>query len=117
MNPWFFPSAERYKAELENVGFHVEYIESFSRPTPLTSGLGKWLNIFANSIVSNLTDYQRKKFLKEVENISVGSSSAVLPKIFLKKLSTVFFSSFAILSFDIPYLDLAPLSAYASSID
>ena len=38
-----------------------------SRPTPLTSGLGKWLNIFANSIVSNLTDYQRKKFLKEVE--------------------------------------------------
>ena len=67
VNPWFFPSAERYKAELENVGFHVEYIESFSRPTPLTSGLGKWLNIFANSIVSNLTDYQRKKFLKEVE--------------------------------------------------
>lgn len=66
-NPWFFPSAKFYKEELEKGGFNVDYIELIPRPTPLSSGVGEWLRIFANGIASHLRDAQKGSFLKEVE--------------------------------------------------
>ena len=66
-NPWYFPSVEEYQSLLEKAGFHVESIELASRPTPLTSGLDKWLEIFADSIVSHLSDDQKRCFFNAVK--------------------------------------------------
>lgn len=69
VNPWFFPTAEFYKAQLEKVGFKVNYIELIPRPTPLTSGVSEWLKLFANGIVSDLTEDQKNTFLEKVETL------------------------------------------------
>ncbi len=66
-NPWYFPSAEEYQALLKKAGFHVEKIELVSRPTPLASGLDKWLEIFADSIASQLSDEQKRLFFNGVK--------------------------------------------------
>ena len=68
-NPWFFPNAERYKAQLEDSGFQVSYIELIARPTPLDSGVMEWLKIFSNGITAGLNAEQREKFLTEVEEL------------------------------------------------
>ncbi len=65
-NPWFFPSADFYKERLESAGFKVDSIELIPRPTPLDSGVGEWLKIFANGIVGDLDDEQKVQFLSEV---------------------------------------------------
>ncbi len=69
VNPWFFPAAEFYKSQLEKAGFRVNYIELIPRPTPLASGVSEWLKLFANGIVSHLTEDQKKLFLKKVERL------------------------------------------------
>lgn len=66
-SPWYFPSVEEYQALLEKAGFSVESIELIPRPTPLASGLDKWLEIFAESIVSQLTAEQKTRFFTEVK--------------------------------------------------
>ena len=67
-HPWYFPTPEQYRALLEKHGFKVKNIELISRPTPLNSGLEKWLEIFANSITGHLTPEQNKVFLVAVTN-------------------------------------------------
>jgi len=67
-SPWFFPGIEKYKALLEKEGFDVNAIELIVRPTPLTSGISKWLEIFAEGITANLTTEQRKVFINLVED-------------------------------------------------
>jgi 2-isopropylmalate synthase len=66
--PWFFPSAEEYKGFLESSGFKVNYIELIPRPTPLKSGIEKWLEIFAEDITKNLSSDQKAVFLGSVKN-------------------------------------------------
>jgi 2-isopropylmalate synthase len=65
--PWFFPSVEEYQVLLEQAGFHVKYIELIARPTPLKSGVEKWLEIFAEGITSHLRQEQRTAFLRSVK--------------------------------------------------
>lgn len=60
--PWFFPSAEEYQRLLEQAGFHAKYIELITRPTPLKSGVEKWLEIFAEGITSHLSQEQKTAF-------------------------------------------------------
>ncbi len=66
--PWYFPSADEYKNLLESSGFSVNYIERIQRPTPLISGIEKWLEIFANGITSHLGREQKSIFLKSVKD-------------------------------------------------
>ncbi|MFZ3037412.1 MAG: class I SAM-dependent methyltransferase [Rugosibacter sp.] len=66
--PWFFPSVEEYQGLLEQAGFHVKYIELIPRPTPLKSGVEKWLEIFAEGITSHLSQEQKTVFLGSVKN-------------------------------------------------
>ena len=65
--PWFFPSVEEYQGLLEQAGFHVKYIELIARPTPLKSGVEKWLEIFAEGITSHLSQEQQTAFLRLVK--------------------------------------------------
>jgi SAM-dependent methyltransferase len=64
--PWFFPAIEEYKLLLEKGGFEVKYIGLIPRPTPLKSGIEKWLEIFAEGITSHLNADQKKQFLIDV---------------------------------------------------
>lgn len=66
-NPWYFPSVEEYQTLLEKAGFSVESIKLIPRPTPLVSGLDKWLEIFTDSIVSQLSAEQKTRFFTEVK--------------------------------------------------
>ncbi|HEX3537905.1 MAG TPA: methyltransferase domain-containing protein [Stellaceae bacterium] len=45
-NPWYFPSAEAYRARLEGAGFAVREIAIIPRPTHLTGGIEAWLDAF-----------------------------------------------------------------------
>ncbi len=46
-DPWFFPTADEYRALLEAQGFEVESIVLFPRPTPLPGDISGWLETFA----------------------------------------------------------------------
>ncbi|MFK5951215.1 MAG: methyltransferase domain-containing protein [Methylococcales bacterium] len=75
-NPWYFPDAKGYRAELQDNGFVVNYIELIPRPTPLQSGAREWLKIFSKGITKNLSPSQLEQFLGEVERL-------VSPKLFI----------------------------------
>lgn len=66
-NPWFFPSVDEYKYLLEQEGFVVKYIALIPRPTPLKSGVRKWLEIFAGGITNHLSLEQKNVFVVAVE--------------------------------------------------
>lgn len=67
-HPWYFPSLESYTDLLLEHGFRVDNIELFKRPTPLKSGVEKWLQIFANGIIHQLTSEQKEIFFESVIN-------------------------------------------------
>ena len=68
IHPWFFPSPKDYQHLLEQHGFEVKTIILTPRPTPLNSGLGKWLEIFADSITRHLQAEQNAIFLSAVKD-------------------------------------------------
>jgi SAM-dependent methyltransferase len=47
VDPWFFPTAEEYRARLEFGGFVVDELDLFPRVTPLPTGIDGWLETFA----------------------------------------------------------------------
>ena len=64
--PWYFPTTDEYGALLEDNGFKVDKIELVERPTPLDSGMSKWLELFTAGITKMLSENDRKHFLKDV---------------------------------------------------
>ena len=76
-NPWNFPKDSDYKQLLIDNGFNVEYIKLIPRPTKIDD-ISNWLDIFANGIISHLTEEQQNLFKKEVREI-------LKPKIYSKK--------------------------------
>ncbi|MFZ2452717.1 MAG: methyltransferase domain-containing protein [Methylovulum miyakonense] len=66
VNPWYFPEPDEYQQLLEQAGFTVRHIQLIPRPTPLASGIGKWLEIFAEGITHALPPAQKAAFLQEV---------------------------------------------------
>jgi hypothetical protein len=44
--PWFFPTADAYRARLERHGFVVDRIAQFPRPTSLPGEIDGWLQTF-----------------------------------------------------------------------
>lgn len=45
--PWFYPSPQAYAERLEKHGFKVDRMILFPRPTPLPTGMERWLETFA----------------------------------------------------------------------
>lgn len=66
LDPWYFPTADAYKARLENAGFIVTHIEQIERPTPLPNELQNWLDTFAEPFLSVLPAADRAAFKDEV---------------------------------------------------
>jgi trans-aconitate methyltransferase len=52
--PWFYPTAEEYRAILESAGFRVERIGLYPRPTPLPTGMEGWLKTFRKPFFDRL---------------------------------------------------------------
>lgn len=67
VNPWYFPTAEEYRARLEARGFAVRSIALFPRPTPLPGDVTGWLETFAESFTSALPAAERRTFLREMQ--------------------------------------------------
>jgi SAM-dependent methyltransferase len=58
-SPWYFPSAQAYRAKLERAGFMVEEIRIVPRPTVLISGIEPWLDNFAEDFLGLLSEPDR----------------------------------------------------------
>ena len=58
-NPWYFPSAEGYRARLEAAGFRVEQIDIIPRPTYLATGIEPWLDAFCEPFLKALPEGDR----------------------------------------------------------
>jgi SAM-dependent methyltransferase len=65
-DPWFFTTAEDYRARLERGGFVVDSIAVFPRPTPLPGDIAGWLETFAQSFSHALPAAERTGYLAEV---------------------------------------------------
>lgn len=69
--PWYFPSIGQYATLLEQHGLTVDLALCFDRPTPLEAGeqgFQRWLNTFANGILSVLTPAEREEVLSFMEH-------------------------------------------------
>ena len=64
--PWYFPTAQEYRARIEKAGFRVEYIALIPRPTPLPTGMRGWLETFALPFTKLVPEQERGAFLDEV---------------------------------------------------
>jgi trans-aconitate methyltransferase len=65
-HPWYFPTDDDYRSELEAEGLEVETIALIPRPTPLPTSMGDWLEIFAGPFMAELPEDERPGFLAEV---------------------------------------------------
>lgn len=65
-DPWYFPTAEAYRAKLEARGFRVRSIELFQRPTPLPGPMTDWLDTFAGTFLDPLPAGARDAVKAEV---------------------------------------------------
>lgn len=65
-NPWFFPTADAYRALLEARGFAVVNIERFARPTALPGDIRGWLEAFGAPLLGDLAEAVRRDVTKDV---------------------------------------------------
>lgn len=71
--PWYFPTAEEYRALLEAHGFTVESIALLPRPTGLPTGMAGWLDTFAAPMTRHLPESERGPALAEAERLLAPS--------------------------------------------
>lgn len=67
-DPWYFPTADDYRARLEAAGFSVARIEKFPRPTPLPGDVEGWLRTFAQAFLEAVPQGEREAVLAEVQD-------------------------------------------------
>jgi SAM-dependent methyltransferase len=67
--PWYFPTADEYRALLEAHGFAVDSIALLPRPTPLPTGIAGWLATFGAPFMRALPEDGRGAALAEVERL------------------------------------------------
>lgn len=70
-SPWYFPSIGEYATKLEKHGFEVRNATLFDRPTKLdegTDGLTAWLDMFGDSLLSPLSEDERRAVVSNVED-------------------------------------------------
>ena len=65
-SPWYFPTAEAYRAKLEAHGFRVDSIALFPRPTPIPGDIRDWLDTFAESFLVAVPEAERPALKGEV---------------------------------------------------
>ena len=65
-HPWYFPTCDEYRSELEAEGLRVKTIALIPRPTPLPTSMGDWLEIFAGPFMAELPEGEQPGFLAEV---------------------------------------------------
>ena len=69
LSPWYFPSAAAYREKLEGAGFEVVEIGIFPRPTVLASGIGAWLDNFAEDFLGVLLEPDRSAARDEIADL------------------------------------------------
>lgn len=65
--PWYFPTPDEYRAQLEAAGFVVDHISHFARPTPQPGSVTAWIALFGDSFTHALAETERADYLSEVE--------------------------------------------------
>ncbi|WFE71270.1 methyltransferase domain-containing protein [Halomonas sp. M1] len=68
-HPWYFPTTQEYAHLLQTVGFHVDSIELFPRPTLLPTGMAGWLRTFANPFLHNLDQDLQEAIIDNTMNL------------------------------------------------
>lgn len=58
-DPWYFPHPDEYARRLSAHGFTVEEMHLLPRPTFLPTGMSGWLETFAGSFFSGLTEEEK----------------------------------------------------------
>jgi trans-aconitate methyltransferase len=66
LNPWYYASVEEYEALAARVGFRVESIALFPRPTPLPGSLVDWLETFAKAFTFAVPAEEGHALLEDV---------------------------------------------------
>lgn len=69
ISPWYFPTAEAYRARLEAHGFTVESIALIPRPTTLPTDMEGWLRTMAGPFFANLDEDDRNAALSETVHL------------------------------------------------
>jgi trans-aconitate methyltransferase len=70
--PWYFPSAEEYRAKLEAGGFELREIALFPRPTPQPGDIARWLETFAGATLARFKKKERAAFVAELRGALRG---------------------------------------------
>jgi hypothetical protein len=73
LDPWYFPSAEDYRARLESAGFEVRSITLFDRPTLLSGDIAGWLETFAQPFLSGVAEGERRAVIAEVRERTMAA--------------------------------------------
>lgn len=63
---WYYPSPQEYRAVLEAAGFEVRFITSFSRPTPLPTGMAGWLATFRGGMFAGYPPEFQAQLIDEI---------------------------------------------------
>lgn len=69
-NPWYYPTAEEYRALLEAHGFTVASCELIPRPTPLPTGLTGWLETFGDALLFDVDPAERAQVRQEIAELA-----------------------------------------------
>lgn len=52
LDPWYFPTEAAYLDRLSTAGFHIERVQTFTRPTRLPGDVADWLTTLARPFVT-----------------------------------------------------------------
>jgi trans-aconitate methyltransferase len=63
--PWYFPTPDDYRRLLDAHGFRVLDIALIPRPTPLSTDIGGWLDVFASGVFATLAENKRRAAREE----------------------------------------------------
>jgi len=66
LSPWYFPTADEYRALLERTGFIVDLAELFPRPTRLPGDITEWFDSFCGAFLAAIPEAERQPFKAEL---------------------------------------------------
>jgi SAM-dependent methyltransferase len=69
LNPFYFPTAEAYRAKLEAAGFAVDEIGIIPRPTMLTTDIEPWLDAFCEAFLAAVPEPDRARARAETADL------------------------------------------------
>lgn len=72
-DPWYFPAPDEYSRLLGGLGFDIESVEHFERPTDLPSGITEWIESVARPFLNAVAPGAQREFLSDVEDRLAGA--------------------------------------------